>query len=381
MKLLFVTGSLVHGGAERHTITLANRLAERGHECHAAYVKDDPSQLERLQGAASVECLHARSYLDLAALRRLAELIGAHPPLGGRRGQSVRDALRLARAARAGRRARRWRSPSTPRCCRTPRSGCRCSITGRSSGARTAWCSCARRSAATGCGALVFGARATAVIHNGVDPEHWRSPRPGGAHAHAPRARARRRATSWSACRAVLRPEKNPLQLVEAIARLRAPRRRRRARCSSATARCAPAIEARARDLGVAGDVLITGFQQDVRPLLAAADAVALCSTSVETFSLAALEAMALGRPVVHSDGRRRRRDDAPRARTAFCFPRGDTRRAGRAAWPRSPTPALRAAHGRGRARRRWRRAFPSAPWSTATKDCLQQLVLDKEQT
>ena len=31
MKLLFMTGSLVHGGAERHTITLVNGLAQRGH--------------------------------------------------------------------------------------------------------------------------------------------------------------------------------------------------------------------------------------------------------------------------------------------------------------------------------------------------------------
>ena len=62
-----------------------------------------------------------------------------------------------------------------------------------------------------------------------------------------------------------------------------------------------PAIEARARSLGVAGDVLITGFQQDVRPFVGACDTVALCSGSVETFSLAALEAMALEKPVVHS--------------------------------------------------------------------------------
>ena len=41
MRILFVTGSLVHGGAERHSITLANRLAERGHECSAVYVKHD----------------------------------------------------------------------------------------------------------------------------------------------------------------------------------------------------------------------------------------------------------------------------------------------------------------------------------------------------
>src|SRR5690554_6425487 len=62
VRLLFITGSLVHGGAERHTITLANRLAERGHECHAAYVKDDPSQRERYRGMASLTCLDARRY-------------------------------------------------------------------------------------------------------------------------------------------------------------------------------------------------------------------------------------------------------------------------------------------------------------------------------
>ena len=48
MRLLFITGSLTHGGAERHTITLLNRLAQRGHDCHAAYVQDNATQLERL---------------------------------------------------------------------------------------------------------------------------------------------------------------------------------------------------------------------------------------------------------------------------------------------------------------------------------------------
>ena len=36
MRLMFLTGSAEYGGAERHAITLANRLAERGHECHGA---------------------------------------------------------------------------------------------------------------------------------------------------------------------------------------------------------------------------------------------------------------------------------------------------------------------------------------------------------
>jgi len=60
------------------------------------------------------------------------------------------------------------------------------------------------------------------------------------------------------------------------------------------------AIEAHAARLGFARELLVTGFQQDVRPLVLACDAMALCSTT-ETFSLAALEALALGRPVVHA--------------------------------------------------------------------------------
>ena len=80
MKLLFTTGSLVHGGAERHSITLANRLAERGHAVHFAYIKNDPSQLERLRGAASVECLQAAKYLDRHAVSRLGDLLERTKP-------------------------------------------------------------------------------------------------------------------------------------------------------------------------------------------------------------------------------------------------------------------------------------------------------------
>jgi len=82
-------------------------------------------------------------------------------------------------------------------------------------------------------------------------------------------------------------------------------------------------IEDRARAAGVEKDVIITGFQQEVQPFVAACDALALCSTN-ETFSLAALEAMALGRPVVHS-----RIDGAAEmirsGDNGFLFPVGDT--------------------------------------------------------
>jgi glycosyltransferase involved in cell wall biosynthesis len=98
---------------------------------------------------------------------------------------------------------------------------------------------------------------------------------------------------------AVLRPEKNPVQLVEAIAVLR--RRGIPARALFiGDGEMRPAVEAAARRFGVDGAVSITGLVQDVRPHLAACDALALTSHT-EAFSLAAVEAMALGLPVVHA--------------------------------------------------------------------------------
>jgi glycosyltransferase involved in cell wall biosynthesis len=61
-----------------------------------------------------------------------------------------------------------------------------------------------------------------------------------------------------------------------------------------------------------------------VRPFVAAADAVVLCSETVETFSLAALEAMALGKPVVLSEIGGAAEMIRP-GENGFLFPVGDT--------------------------------------------------------
>jgi glycosyltransferase involved in cell wall biosynthesis len=145
----------------------------------------------------------------------------------------------------------------------------------------------------------------------------------------------------------VLRPEKNPLQLVDALAQLRSRDVPARALLIG-DGPMRPAVEARARALGVAASLTIAGFQQDVRPFLAAADAVALCSTS-ETFPLAALEAMALARPVVlPAVGGAAEMVRA--GREGFLFPVGDT-----AALVGCLTALAdaRRAHGRARARNR----------------------------
>ena len=294
MKLVFVTASLVHGGAERHTIALANRLAERGHECHAAYVRNDPSQLGRLRHDVSAQCLHARRYLDFGALGRLRALLARLRPaavVAANPYAMMYAALALARSS--------LRAPLAVTFHTTLLSGAK------------EWLKMLYyRPLFWSADCLVFvcdaqrhhwlprlvGARAQRVIYNGIDTEHWRSPGP-EVRTGVRRALGLADDDYVIGLCAVLRPEKNPLQLLEALARLRGRGIAARALLIG-DGPMRPAIEARARALGVAGEVAIAGLHDDVRPLLAAADTAALCSIS-ETFPLAALEAMALGRPVV----------------------------------------------------------------------------------
>ena len=295
MKILFLTGSLVHGGAERHTITLANRLAERGHECHAAYVKSDSSQLSRYRGIASITCLDARKYLDGGALRRLANLIRETNPTHvlaanayallygwlGLRAAASPAPLAVTYHTTLPKNAKEWLQM----------------LYYRPLFWSADWLVYVCEAQARYWRRRQLFARRTGVIHNGVDLAHW-TPRP---------AQPLRKILGFDerdlviGLSAVLRAEKNPVQLVEAVAGARARGIPARA-LFIGDGPLRPAVEARASALGIAEHVLITGLQQDVRPLVAACDAIALCSTAVETFSLAALEAMALARPVVQAD-------------------------------------------------------------------------------
>jgi glycosyltransferase involved in cell wall biosynthesis len=320
MRLAFVTASLAHGGAERHSITLVNRLAERGHECHAVYVKDEAGQLDSPRGAASVSCLHAARYLDMRSLREFSSLLAR-----------IRPAVVVAANAYAALYAR----------LALQRSGVRAplAITSHTTVPANAkewlqmlyyrplfWtadcvvfvCEAQRRYWL----ARKLWGRRNDVIHNGIDLEHWQ-PRGAGEAATMRRVLGLAEGDFVVGMCALLRPEKNQVQMVDAIAALRARGVAARALLIGDGPTRA-AIEARARLRGVAGQVLITGVQDDVRPLLAACDVAALCSTSVETFSLAALEAMALARPVVHAELGGAAEMIAP-GHNGYLFPVGDT--------------------------------------------------------
>src|SRR5262249_31324562 len=81
-RVLFVTSTLDHGGAERHTVTLFNRLGERGHDVHLAFIKDRRAQLGRVRPPPSgtVRCLYAQRHLDTRAVRDLGRTIAALLP-------------------------------------------------------------------------------------------------------------------------------------------------------------------------------------------------------------------------------------------------------------------------------------------------------------
>ncbi len=297
---VFITGSLVHGGAERHSITLTNRLAERGHECHAVYVKNDPSQLGRLrmQGEGTIRCLEAQSYLDPRAVADLAahlkrlepsaivatnpyalmyatfakRLAGASAPLA-----VTFHSSQLLNAKEHAQmlfyRGCFWLADLAVFVCEKQR------LLWRKRG--------------------VF-ARRNEVIYNGIDTTAFN-----GDWNERPR-RQTRSSLGYAdrdfvvALSAVLRPEKDPVALVDAVATLLTRGLRAHA-LFIGDGPMRPAVEARARELGVEDLVRITGAQLDVRPFLAACDALVLCSRT-EAFSLAAIEAMAMHKPVVHSD-------------------------------------------------------------------------------
>jgi glycosyltransferase involved in cell wall biosynthesis len=84
-------------------------------------------------------------------------------------------------------------------------------------------------------------------------------------------------------------------------------------------------IEQCIAEFGLEGVISITGFQADVRSFVATCDVMTIVSHQVETFSIAALEAMALGKPMVMSDVGGAS-EQVVVGETGFLFQRGDVK-------------------------------------------------------
>jgi len=300
LRPLFVTGSLAHGGAERHSVTLMNRLGERGHDCHAVYVKNNAHQLERIRrhGTASAHCLQAASFVDRRAITDFADHLKRLRPSA----LVAANEYALMYAALA-RRQSGLSIPLVVTFHTTKLLDLREQVKMLIArpffwlAERTVFVCAMQRNYWLHRG---LGSRHNLVIHNGVDTGHFHD------RTLPNERRSLRQALGFASTdyvigiSAVLRPEKNHLQLLNALATLRQlgiPARL----LIIGDGPLREAIEVRSRALKLGNSVRITGFVEDVRPSLAACDVAVLCSLS-ETFSLAALEAMAMGKPVVHSE-------------------------------------------------------------------------------
>jgi glycosyltransferase involved in cell wall biosynthesis len=137
-----------------------------------------------------------------------------------------------------------------------------------------------------------------AVIQNGIDADYF-------SDRSTPQTRAATRAEFGFApsdfvvglC-AALRVEKAHGDLLRAIRRLRDSGIPAKALMIGDGQQRA-VIESQIAELQLTGHAVITGHRNDVRPYIACCDVMTLTSHNVETFSIAALESMALGKPVV----------------------------------------------------------------------------------
>jgi glycosyltransferase involved in cell wall biosynthesis len=296
--LLFIVNSLGVGGAEKHVVTLLNQLEDGPFRLHLAYLKHDARLLPQLRcdKLDEVLCCDVRRPLDLAAVRRLRSLVAtrridaivctnSYSMLYGHLARGAGAGVRLATVFHS---TRLLGLKERAQMLLYRRLFGRCDLLVYvCESQRRYWREQGLRPAAD------------EVIYNGIDTDWYTD-----SSSREEKA-ARRREFGFQEQDFViglcsgLRPVKAHGDLLAAIATLRA-------RGVAAKALLIgdgperPAIERAIVRLGLEGHVAITGVREDVRPFICACDVMTLVSHS-ETFSLAALESMALGKPLVMS--------------------------------------------------------------------------------
>ncbi len=344
--VLFLIANLDIGGSEKKTVAVSRALAERGHAVHIAYLNPPATLAGRIDSRVRLVCLERRGKLSFAVVKRLAEYIREHdipvilcvnlyPLVYARavqwmcsRNALVFDVLInvtdfVALKHRVQMFFYRCLMPQARRIV----FGCRAQM--------MKWRRLYR----------LDGSRC-AYIYNGVDLDTYRREAVSGNRDQLlcqwgldPKA-----FIVGSVGR--LRREKNYQDLLRAVAGLVAEG----IHAQILMAGDGPeqeALRARAAQLGIQDRVVFAGDLGDVRPALLAMDVFVLPSKAVETFSNAALEAMAMGCPVVLSDvgGAREMVSDGG---NGYVYPKGDVGRLGQILKLMHDRPDLRRALGGG---------------------------------
>jgi glycosyltransferase involved in cell wall biosynthesis len=296
VDVIYVLNNLSLGGSEMKIVQVANALTDRGVRVGIAHLNAPAHLSDQLRPQVSVWHLERRGRISLHAVRALRRLIQRQRP-GAVVAVNQYPTLYVVAASKLMRHKPRTVGLINTSTFRDGREWQRSfyrlvlscldwSVYG-SELQRAQWLPA--RSAMR---------RRSGVIYNGVDLARYSQP---GAIDPLQRA-----SFGIGECAFVmgsvgrLAPEKNQAALIEALAELR--------RGGSdvhllliGDGRMRAALERKAAELGVEGNVTLAGALKDVRPALALMDVFVLPSLSVETFSNAALEAMASAKPVILS--------------------------------------------------------------------------------
>jgi glycosyltransferase involved in cell wall biosynthesis len=299
MRALFVLSSLARGGSETKVVRIVNSLRARGMSTGVAYLNAPDDLRAELDPSVPLWHLERRGKLSLSAISALRSIVRSHKPdvvlsvnlypalyiAGAVLGMTKRPrtvGLVNTSEFRAG---TQWQAslyrPFLRRFDRT--------VYG-SEAQRVHWQSMLR-----------YPSERSMVLYNGVDPAYF-APDETDVRRNDERRRLGVPPHGFVVGTVGrMAPEKNQAVLIDAVAKLR----RRGVEASLlfiGDGALRAELEQRATALGIRQHAIFAGKVSDVRPALGAMDVFVLPSTQVETFSNAALEAMAMGKPVVLSE-------------------------------------------------------------------------------
>jgi glycosyltransferase involved in cell wall biosynthesis len=300
MPALFLLSSLCIGGSERKTVRIVNALRARGHDIHLAWLNEPETLRREIAPGTPTISLQRRGKFSWHAIRRLAGYVrqndirriicmNQYPLLYAK-------ALRLAMGVAA------------PACVATTNAT---EFHSRKEARQMLIYAPLMRHADR----IVFGCNfqmelwlrryrlprdKCRFIHNGVDSEYFSHAAVGPVRQDQRAAYGFRDEDFIVGTVGAFRPEKQQVDLVDAIAKLRARGVPARALIVGSGV-CEAPLRERIATAGLADQIRLPGELRDVRSALAAMDVFVLTSVA-ETFSNAALEAMSMERTVVLSD-------------------------------------------------------------------------------
>jgi len=303
-KILFILNSLAMGGAEKQTIALVNSLDKNIFETGLVYLDNENSLLPQVDASqlTVLECLYRKHRLDLRVVKKLRQLIHAHRydavvcvdsypmiyaficRLTGRRRPAIVQVLHF-----TTHRPDAWIRIKNIYLYRHLMNRCKKTIFVCKSQMEY-WVE-----------KFSIQPAVSTYIYNGIDTAYF-------SDTFSAEEKLRlRQSLGFHAndfvvgiC-AALRPEKKHTDFIDAI-KLAQTQNPDIKGLVVGDGPLKKDIQRHIHANRVGGSVKMAGFQHDVRPYIAVCDCMALTSHEVETFSMAALEAMAMARPMVMTD-------------------------------------------------------------------------------